>query len=107
MNLEAVVTEQNGQVIGTYRPGHFNGDTKNIQRGSFTLQSTIELPHFTRGDFIFTLYLTNPCVEGLWDLPNCLLLHSDGHPMVVTGLVLENRLGAGSLVFGGATVLKQ
>jgi len=98
--LELRIQDAAGAVVGTYSPGHLRDEAPRLEPGPFRMRSVIELPRFTRGDYLLDISITNPGVESFCDLPAAVELRAEGWP-TRTGTVFENRLGAGSILLDG------
>ncbi len=80
--------------LGFYSPGHQSGAPPRLASGPFTLRRTIELPKIARGEYLLSLFLTDPNKSFWMKAPFACRLVAQGST-TATGLVLDYSRGNG------------
>lgn len=79
MAVEVRLYDSKGILQALYSPGHLFGRVEQYEPGYFEIKETIELPdNMTKGDFILDIDVTQPNIESLINIPQHVLLHSNG-----------------------------
>ena len=66
--------------MATLAEGHCKGKIDHYSYGDFTIEKNIKLPKYLScGDYLLSLCLHHPMVEGLMDAVDCALIHIDGY----------------------------
>lgn len=95
IEMEAVISDNLGNRLGLFSPGHEKGYPNVVPSGPFTLEQTIRLPgRINKGEHYLSLYLTEPNVAFWAIAENCVKLSFEGSP-TKTGRALEYNAGAG------------
>ena len=67
--LEARLYDYRGDLQALYSPGHLTGSIKSFDSGAFYYTEKINLPsNLTKGVFVLDIHLTQPNIEGLFDI---------------------------------------
>jgi hypothetical protein len=94
LGLEARVSDRYERGLASYSPGHEAGGVPLYSAGPFVVRESIQLPRLNRGEYLVSLFITNPNIIGWVDLPYALRIVSPGSP-TPTGFVFDYDLGAG------------
>ncbi|AKB75706.1 Teichoic acid export ATP-binding protein TagH [Methanosarcina lacustris Z-7289] len=103
INIEARLISPQNNVIGIFSPGYMNGGTKKITPGSLHIKSIIQLPMIIKGTYYLSITIYDPGIISLWEFPMAAEIIAEGCP-TKTGLVFEQKMGIGSMIFPGKTV---
>lgn len=102
ITLEARLHDSSGGPIATFSPAHFmDKKLETYKHGPFTISGKILLPVLTKGLFYLSIFLTDPGICGLCDLPLCLSISSSSMPLVTFGSTLSVKDGHGMLILNG------
>jgi lipopolysaccharide transport system ATP-binding protein len=107
VTIEGALVAADGTVIGTFRPGHYEESTINLPPGPFAIRVSIVLPRLLRGDYFLHLYVTNPGIEGLVDVPFAVRLSAEGWPLRSTGAALQRNTENGFIVLPARVELRR
>jgi lipopolysaccharide transport system ATP-binding protein len=77
--LEVRLYDFRGVIQALYSPSHLNGNTKIFEAGPFYYSETVRLPkNLTKGEFSIDIHLTQPNIEGFFDILNHVKIFSKG-----------------------------
>ena len=83
--------------LAFYSPNHYTGTTEVIKKGKFEIKRTVHIPkEFNQGDYICSLYLTDPGKAYHCQMENAMRLSYEGFRME-TGHVFNYQVGNGLL----------
>jgi lipopolysaccharide transport system ATP-binding protein len=94
MDIEGRLFDTCETPLAFFSPGHERGYAKECPPGRFRLMRRIMLPRLMRGEYTFSLYITDPDKTGWVDLPHAVRLRVAGVP-TATGRVFDCANGSG------------
>jgi lipopolysaccharide transport system ATP-binding protein len=94
LDVEARFHDMSETPLAFFSPGHEIGSAEKLPAGAFTLTRTVALPKLMRGNYLLSLYLTDPDIIGWVDIPNAVLLRHEGTTLVC-GRVIDLKEGKG------------
>ena len=79
MALEIRLYDLKGILQGIYSPGHLYGRVPTYEEGAFEINEILELPdNLTKGNFVLDIDVTQPNVESLINIPQFVMIESNG-----------------------------
>ena len=83
--IEVLISDDAGHPVGSFLPAHFTGGAPKLAVGRFKISSHIELPDLMRGEYLLSVFLTEPGREHLWECERCACLFFEGKPWAIEG----------------------
>ena len=78
-DIMLILKSKEGIPFATYAIGHYLGKIQNLDKGNFSINRIIELPHIlSKGILNIDLYIHHPMVEYILKAPDCCTLESEG-----------------------------
>ncbi len=83
--IEVLISDDAGQPVGSFLPAHYSGGAPKLAAGPFHISSQIELPDLMRGEYLLSVFLTEPGRAHLWECERCACLFFEGRPWAIEG----------------------